>query len=145
MSTLKTVKNQIVADWESEIPPTETARTYHYLEGREVFQGASGHRVFWFEPASGESGNATDYADDLSVLEHRFEARLMYRVAGKSMDGLFDALVDESVQLLQVINQRSTWPSGVEYVRCTGYQIEPADEGDEHLVIVFPLIAVTQE
>jgi len=140
-SKLKSARDQIATDWEALTPPSFTNRTYRKLTGRDVLDGASGHRTFFFAPPS--SAVISEFASSFSVYRYDFDARIRLSTAGAGIDGQFDDIVDEAILLVDAVNNRASWPSGVRSVSSEGYTVEDTDSDDFDLVL--PITAEVEE
>lgn len=140
-SKLKDARDQIATDWAALTPPTTPRRTYQKLTGREVLDGASGHRTFYFTPPF--SAVVSEFANDFTVYRYEFDAKLRLSSAGAGIDGTFDQIVDESMVLVNAVNTRSSWPTGVRLVSAESYNPEEIDSDDFEITI--PLVAEIEE
>tara|TARA_Y100000310_G_scaffold325083_1_gene388022 strand:- start:932 stop:1378 length:447 start_codon:yes stop_codon:yes gene_type:complete len=141
-SPLKTARDTITTIWEGLTPPTDTARTYHKITGRQVLDGASGHRCFWFDPPTG--GNVESFATAAQQVRHAVTANIKLSSAGAGVDEVYDDVADEAALLLGGINlYSSSWPSGVVHASATGYEATPIESDDVLLAIAIDII--TQE
>tara|TARA_Y100000588_G_scaffold92653_1_gene100213 strand:+ start:1015 stop:1446 length:432 start_codon:yes stop_codon:yes gene_type:complete len=140
-SKLKDARDQIATDWAAITPPTTPRRTYQKLTGRDILDGASGHRTFYFSPPF--SAVVSEFAADFTVYRYEFDAKLRLSSAGVGIDGTFDQIVDESMLLVDSVNARSSWPAGVRMVSAESYNPEEIDSDDFEITI--PLIAEIEE
>jgi len=138
-SALKSARDDIATLWAATTPPTATGRGYYKLTGRTMLDGASGHRVFWFEPV-GEV-EALDFTPSMAVVRYRFSARVRLATSGLGVDAIFDAVADEGVLLMNRVNFKDSWSAGVRYCQATGWERELADSEDIELAIALVVIA----
>ena len=140
-SKLKDARDQIATDWEALTPPTTSRRTYQKITGRELLDGASGHRTFYF--AAPTSAVVAEFSTDFSVYRYEFDARLRLSASGVGIDASFDQIVDESILLVNAVNDRASWPAGVRMMQAEGFTPEEIDSDDFEITI--PLIAEIEE
>lgn len=140
-SRLKTARDQIATDWQALVPPTIPRRVYKLLTGRDILDGASGHRTFYFVAPT--VAVISEFSTDFSVYRYEFDARMRMSTAGTGLEATFDSIVDESIQLIDAVNNRPIWPAGVVSVSSEGYEVQETDSED--FDIVFPLIAEIEE
>jgi len=140
-SRLKDARDQIATDFEALTPPNNSRRTYRKLKGRDVLDGASGHRTFYFLPPS--AAVLAEFGSGFSVYQYEFEARVRISTAATGIDATFDSVVDESLLLVDAVNNRSAWPSGVRLVASAGYGVTETDSDD--LEIILPITAEIEE
>tara|TARA_Y100000310_G_scaffold340834_1_gene437959 strand:+ start:6881 stop:7312 length:432 start_codon:yes stop_codon:yes gene_type:complete len=137
-SNFKAARDQVETDWEGLTPPSETGRPYRKADYR-----AAGHRVFWFEPSSIEAESLMRLGADQSVNRYTLDAMVRLLITGRGADQLIDAIVDEAGLLINTINKRSAWTTGVRGFKATGYRTEQDEE--ESLLLVIGLDAVIEE
>jgi len=132
-SKLKSARDQCVTIWEALTPPTNPARTYAKLTGKEILDGASGNRTFYFVPPS--SSVMTEFSSDLTVWRYTFDARLRLSTVGATIDGTFDDVVDEAILFCNALNNSAIWPAGVRSCITDGYEVDDIDSDDLEIVI----------
>lgn len=140
-SKLKGARDQITADWEALTPPTTARRTYRKIGGKELLDGASGHRTFYFLPP--ETAAVAEFASSFTVYRYEFDARLQLSSAGLGLDATFDQVVDEAVLFVNAVNERASWPAGVRMIQANGYSVEEVDSDD--FDVILPIVAEIEE
>lgn len=140
-SPLKSARDTMVTVVEALTPPTDAAVTYHLVDGRSKLDGVSGRRAFYFEPPRG--GVVKEFGALVSTLRHEVQLVLRLSTAGLSRTTSFNDVADETVLVTNAINNRSSWPSGVDYVQVEGYETRDTDSDD--IEVVFAITVETQE
>lgn len=133
-SALLTGTGNLVTLLEATTPPSETNVPYRYLlTERDVPDGASSHRKFWFVPGSGEEGIQFD--PNGAFIEHLFELRVRYSTAGTGVAAWFTYATNDAVTLMRAINRTENWGNGVPFFRAISYSWEALPSDDFELVL----------
>jgi len=140
-SPLATARATMETQIEAVTPPVDPVTPYRAIEGRKILAGASGHRMFRFEPPSAPI--VSEFGAALAVYEHQFEIRMRYRCDDLTFDQRFERPLNEAVLIASALNDFSGWPAGVRLVRCDGYRTEETESAD--VEIVWPMLAETEE
>lgn len=112
VATITAVWDQIASDWSSTTPPNRTAVTYQRATSKSVQDGTAGDRNFWFEVVPGGRAINMESTADTRVL-WRFLARLMLSSAGRDVEDMGEAIVNEGNLLARRVENRTSWPAGV--------------------------------
>lgn len=136
VSPVGSVLDQIVTDLEALTPPDETGYGYRHVgdgTAKEIPDGASAHRCFWFVLVSG--GWEHDFAPDMTIEETVFQIRLRLNTSENALTTFFKSQVNEATQIQRTINNRQAWPAGVDIVHVNRYFVERATSDDVDMVL----------
>lgn len=143
-SPLISARNAVVTLWEALTPPTDTGIGYSHLADTTVDtvepDGVASHRNFAFFPGAGSE--TLEYGPSAAQMTHTLEAELYLNVEGLGLMAAFDAAINEAVLLQRAVNKATSWPTGVDIVRCQSYEVEDAPGG---YLVTFALEAHTVE
>ena len=142
-SPMEALMDALVTELEAITPASDARRTYSHCDNLESLgaSAASMHRRFWFE--DGVGGDAQDFGDGVSLMTHQISLVMAFKSDGKNNAAGVKARISEAVKIMRAINNYSSLPSGVDYVRCTQYSVNPIDPTADE--VVFSITASTRE
>ena len=140
MSVLVEARDAIRDRIAATTPPSDTATAYRPVKLLATSDGSISRRMFYVREPSG--GQVTAFGSLFSQLRWDLEVIVRMDLSGRTFETGFDDFANEGIRLLNRINMYDGWPNGVDIVQCTGFRIEPADDGAE---LILSLVVETEE